>query len=104
MGLHKNQTNNRSGRPKGRPNKKTAELRDKLKLFLESTFDEIQEEFKKLDPVQKLTFYEKLIKFIVPVMKSAEITGADGKDLFPPARTLTKEEAKIYLNNLENEY
>jgi hypothetical protein len=32
-----------------------------------------------------------------------EITGADGKDLIP-ARTLTKEEAREYLNKIENEY
>jgi poly(A) polymerase Pap1 len=33
-----------------------------------------------------------------------ELTGKDGKPLIPPARILTKEEAKDFLNKLENEY
>lgn len=34
---------------------------------------------------------------------STEVTGKDGKDLIPPARILTKEEAAEYLKKLEDE-
>lgn len=73
MAPKKGTVNNPAGRKKGTPNKATGELRDKIKLFLNDNFETVQTEFKKLDSVQKLTFYEKLIKFIVPVMGTNEI-------------------------------
>ena len=36
--------------------------------------------------------------------EKSELTGADGKDLIPPARTLTKEEAKQFIKDVESEY
>jgi hypothetical protein len=41
-------------------------------------------------------------KNITDMRDRQELTGADGKDLIP-ARTLTKEEAKIFLSKIENE-
>lgn len=35
--------------------------------------------------------------------QNAEVTGKDGKDLIPPARTLTKEEAKELFKKLDSE-
>jgi phage terminase small subunit len=49
---------------------------------------------KALDALTKLFGYEAPSK--------TELTGKDGKDLIPPARILTKEEAKEFLNSLEN--
>jgi len=73
MGLHKFQSNNLKGRPKGRTNKVTAELRERIKNFLDGNFETVQDDFHKLDPVQKLSFYEKLIKYIIPVQNSNEL-------------------------------
>lgn len=73
MGLHKNQSNNLKGRPKGRPNKATAELRERIKNFLDGNFETVQNDFQSLDPVQKLSFYEKLIKYVIPVQNSNEL-------------------------------
>ena len=70
MGLHKNNTNNPNGRPKGTPNKVTAELRQRIKTFLEGNFSNIEKDFKALEPVQKCAFYEKLIKYILPVQNN----------------------------------
>jgi hypothetical protein len=69
----KGQSGNGNGRPPGARNKVQTELRDKIKLFLDGNFDAIQNDFDKLDPVQKLAFYERLLKFAVPVMSSQNI-------------------------------
>jgi hypothetical protein len=65
--------NNPNGRPKGSPNKSSFELREKIKIFLSSNFDNMQAEYKKLDGLQKLTFYERLIKYVVPIMNNNEV-------------------------------
>lgn len=51
---------------------------------------------KALDSISKMLGYDAPIK--------TELTGKDGKPLIPPARILTKEEAKEFLNKIENEY
>ena len=53
---------------------------------------------------QQLSNVEKLLdRTFGKAIATTEITGKDGKDLIPPARTLTKEEAKELLNSLNNE-
>jgi len=49
------------------------ELREKIKNFLNDNFDLIQKDFKGLDPVQRVTFYERILKYGVPVLKNIEI-------------------------------
>jgi len=50
---------------------------------------------KALDSISKMLGYDAPTK--------TEVTGKDGKDLIPPARILTKEEAKVFLNKIDNE-
>jgi len=64
---------NAKGRPQGAKGKTSTELRERIKTFLDGSFDEMQEDFKKLDPVQKLAFYERLLKFAVPVMSTQDM-------------------------------
>lgn len=51
---------------------------------------------KALDSISKMLGYDAPVK--------TELTGKDGKPLIPPARILTKKEAKELLDKLENEY
>src|SRR5574343_91980 len=51
---------------------------------------------KALDSISKMLGYDAPVK--------TELTGKDGKPLIPPARILTKKEAKELLNKLEDEY
>lgn len=51
---------------------------------------------KALDSISKMLGYDAPVK--------TEVTGKDGKPLIPPARILTKKEAKELLNKLEDEY
>ncbi len=71
--MKKGTTNNPSGRPMGKPNKVTAELRDRIKLFLEKSWSIVQKDFKELDPKDRIAIYEKMLKYVVPVQKETAI-------------------------------
>jgi hypothetical protein len=60
------------GRKMGVKNIQGNELREKIKIFLDGNFDLIQEDFEKLDSAQRVTFYERILKYAVPVLKSIE--------------------------------
>ena len=57
---------NRRGRTPGTPNKSTNELRLLVQDFIECNFDTLQKSFDKLDDMQKLNFFEKLLKHVLP--------------------------------------
>ncbi|HZK62253.1 MAG TPA: DUF5681 domain-containing protein [Anaerovoracaceae bacterium] len=73
MGQKKGVSGNPGGRPKGKSNLITTELRQRIKTFLESQFSDLEKSYTKLEPVQKLAFYERLLKFVVPQMTNAEM-------------------------------
>lgn len=59
-------TNNIHGRPKGVPNKITTELRSMLNDFVTEQFDTIKQDFGRLEPKEKLIYYEKLLQYCLP--------------------------------------
>jgi hypothetical protein len=73
MPLKKGQTGNPNGRPKGKPNKITSEMKDKVQMFIENNFEQIQIDFQKLEPRERVTIYERLLKYIIPTRIESEI-------------------------------
>lgn len=67
MGLRKGQTNNPKGRPKGSVNRKTTELKDRVKNFLQENWTDFEEDFKKIEPKDRVQFFEKLLKYVIPI-------------------------------------
>jgi len=61
------------GRGKGTPNKITADLRERIHDFLLENWQFIQDDFKKLDPKDRLLFYEKLLQYGLPKLQSTEL-------------------------------
>ena len=59
----KGKTNNPNGRPVGSKNKVTAGLRERINDFLNDNWKDLQADFKKLEPKERLMFYEKLLQF-----------------------------------------
>ncbi len=58
--------NNPNGRPKGKPNRSTDELRTLLHDFIDSNMESLQQNFDQLEPKDRLNFIERLLKHILP--------------------------------------
>lgn len=63
-------SNNPSGRPKGVPNKATTEFRQRILKHLEETEEQFKDDWNKLQPVERVHYREKLLKYVVPTMQS----------------------------------
>lgn len=63
---------NPNGRPKGSKNKVTKDLRLAVKSFLDANWDDMMKSYKKLEPKDKLTFYEKLLSYALPKLQSID--------------------------------
>ncbi len=72
MGLKKGQTNNLKGRPKGKPNKITADLREWINDLLQDNRAQFVRDLKKVEPEKRLLIFEKLLSFAVPKLQSVD--------------------------------
>ena len=61
------------GRKKGSQNKVSAEMKEKVQMFIENNFDQIQADFKALAPRERVTLYERLLKYVIPTKIESEI-------------------------------
>ena len=57
---------NTEGRPKGKGNKTTEQLRQLLQAFIEGKIDELETIWQDLEPWQKLQFIDRLLKHVLP--------------------------------------
>ena len=73
MGQKKGVSGNPNGRPKGKPNKATQELRERLKTLLTDSFETIVSDFEALEPVQRIAAFEKLLRYIIPIMSANDV-------------------------------
>lgn len=67
-------TNNPYGRPTGKPNKATTELRELMKSFIEANFDDLQREYDRLEGIDKFRVMEKFMQYIIPKYSAVEIS------------------------------
>jgi hypothetical protein len=77
MGLPKGKTNNPNGRKKGSKNKSTAEIKTAIQSFISSNVDGLQENYDKLEPKDKATFIERMLKYVIPTQTKADIQVQD---------------------------
>ena len=66
MGLKKGQTNNVSGRPKGRPNRLSAEMKEWVNKVLTKNRRQIEKDLKSLEPRDRVLVFEKLLAYVIP--------------------------------------
>ena len=69
----KGESGNAKGRKPGAKGKTSTELKERIKMFLDGNFDDMQTDFKKLDAAAKLNFYEKMIRYVVPIKSSQDL-------------------------------
>jgi hypothetical protein len=73
MGLRKGQTNNPKGRPAGKPNRTTTEIKSILTGFIGNNIENLQRDLDSLEPKDRLSILERLMKYIIPAQRE-EIT------------------------------
>ena len=85
MAFKEGQSGNPNGRPKGTPNKSTAEIRDAYQKLVESNLTNMTEWLVQVaaeNPERAMDLMLKLSEYMIPKLARQEVTGADGKDLF----------------------
>lgn len=91
------------GKIKGTPNKATRDQRELITAIIDKNIDRIQswiEEVAETDPKRAFDMVLGLMEFSLPKLKSVELTGSDGKDLFQPTIIVQSEQAKRDLEKL----
>jgi len=83
MGLPKGHTNNPNGRPIGSKNKTNDKIRGMVLEFIDQNIDNIQADYDKLEPKERLQFFEKLLNYALPKMQSTELEHWDSSNELP---------------------
>ena len=77
MKFEKGKSGNKNGRPKGRGNFITMDMRSWIKKLLEDNQQQFEADMKKLEAHQRVVMFEKLLSYVVPKCQAIEIdTGA----------------------------
>ncbi|GAB6395406.1 MAG: hypothetical protein MdMp024_1718 [Bacteroidales bacterium] len=66
MKFQKGHIANPNGRPKGSPNKATADLRKWVKELLDGNREQFIRDMQELEPYQRLVVWEKLLAYVLP--------------------------------------
>lgn len=81
MGLSKGNTNNPDGRPKGKPNRTTSEMKQIYVDLLNENVSNIDTWIKEVaatDPARAVELVLKVSEFVLPKLKASEFTDALG--------------------------
>ncbi|GAB6395248.1 MAG: hypothetical protein MdMp024_1571 [Bacteroidales bacterium] len=95
MGYIKGQTGNPNGRPKGSPNKVTAELREWITGLIAGNREQFDSDWQALEPYQRLVLLEKLLAYVLPKPapekeESERIEGIEMRIVYPDGRVEVK--------------
>jgi|SRR5690554_2097198 len=88
----KGQSGNPNGRPKGTPNKTTAEVRQFIQIFLDRQFDTLDEVFNQLTPKEKVSAITKLLPYIVPKQQHIDLISTHTQNVTYDFSKLSDEE------------
>lgn len=72
--MRKGKTNNPNGRPKGKPNKVTTDLKEFVTKLLSKKQKQLEKDFDELEPVERWRMAEKLINYVIPKQRAVETT------------------------------
>ncbi len=71
--MEKGHTNNPNGRPKGKPNKVTGDVRRWLAELIDGNRAQIKKDLKALSPKDRLLVLEKLMQYVVPKQQATTL-------------------------------
>ena len=72
------------GRTAGTLNKTTAEIREHYQNLVSNNLEQLDNDLKSLEPLQRLKMIIELSKFVVPTMKATELTTTGTENGFNP--------------------
>ena len=61
------------GRPKGVPNKATGSLREFINELVNENREQVKEDFKALEPKDRIAMFEKLLRYSLPTLQSTTL-------------------------------
>ena len=73
MPFIKGESGNKAGKPKGTVNKTTTDLRKKINNFIEGQWDQLQKDWKLLEPKDRVALFEKLLKYSLPTLQATSM-------------------------------
>lgn len=96
------------GRTKGAVNKTTAEIREHFQKLVSDNLEQLDNDLKSLEPLQRLKMIVELSKFVVPTLKATELTATKENGFNPITINLgtgmCPEEIREISEALENKY
>lgn len=93
------------GRTKGTANKTTAEIREHFQNLVSDNLEQLDNDLKSLEPLQRLKMVIELSKFVVPTLKATELTTdkVNGFNSFNPITVTIMQPDEIRRINAELE-
>jgi hypothetical protein len=76
-------TRNENGRPKGIPNKDTAQIRNSFQLLVENNLKQLEQDLKDLEPKDRAKLLLDLAKFVIPTMRATELNDISERPIEP---------------------
>lgn len=73
MAFEKGKSGNPAGKPKGAKNKINQDLRQRITDFLNGEFATIAQDFKELEPKDKMRFYTDILQYGLPKLQTTSL-------------------------------
>ncbi len=81
MPFETGKSGNEAGRPKGTQNKATKSLREMITAFVNDNWSLVEKDFQTLKPIERLQFFEKILKYALPTLQAVHHTDDLEKEL-----------------------